>query len=66
MKKTTKATALAAGTLAGLFAGASTANADTIFERASQSARDNGETVGATGEVAKQQLELKQLIAANK
>lgn len=66
MKKTTKATALAAGTLAGLFAGASNANADTIFERASQSARDNGETVGATGEVAKQQLELKQLIAANK
>ena len=66
MKKTTKTTALAAGTLAGLFAGASTANADTIFERASQSARDNGETVGATGEVAKQQLELKQLIAANK
>ena len=66
MKKTTKATALAAGTLAGLFAGASTANADTIFERASQSARDNGDTVGATGEVAKQQLELKQLIAANK
>lgn len=66
MKKTTKATVLAAGTLAGLFAGASTANADTIFERASQSARDNGETVGATGEVAKQQLELKQLIAANK
>ena len=66
MKKTTKATALAAGTLAGLFAGASTANADTIFERASQSARDNGETVGATGEVARQQLELKQLIAANK
>lgn len=66
MKKTTKATALAAGTLAGLFAGASTANADTIFERASQSARDNGETVGATGEVAKQQLELKQLIVANK
>lgn len=66
MKKTTKATALAAGTLAGLFAGTSTANADTIFERASQSARDNGETVGATGEVAKQQLELKQLIAANK
>lgn len=66
MKKTTKATALAAGTLAGLFAGASNASADTIFERASQSARDNGETVGATGEVAKQQLELKQLIAANK
>ena len=66
MKKTTKATALAAGTLAGLFAGASTANADTIFERASQSARDNGEAVGTTGEVAKQQLELKQLIAANK
>lgn len=66
MKKTTKATALAAGTLAGLFAGASNANADTIFERASQSARDNGEAVGTTGEVAKQQLELKQLIAANK
>lgn len=66
MKKTTKATALAAGTLAGLFAGASNASADAIFERASQSARDNGETVGATGEVAKQQLELKQLIAANK
>ena len=66
MKKTTKATALAAGTLAGLFAGTSNASADTIFERASQSARDNGETVGATGEVAKQQLELKQLIAANK
>ena len=66
LKKTTKATALTAGTLAGLFAGAYTANADTIFERASQSARDNGETVGATGEVAKQQLELKQLIAANK
>jgi hypothetical protein len=66
LKKTTKATALAAGTLAGLFAGASNASADTIFERASQSARDNGETVGATGEVAKQQLELKQLIAANK
>ena len=66
MKKTTKATALAAGTLAGLFAGASNASADTIFERASQSARDNGEAVGTTGEVAKQQLELKQLIAANK
>lgn len=66
MKKTTKATALAAGTLAGLFAGATNANADTIFERASQSARDNGEAVGTTGEVAKQQLELKQLIAANK
>lgn len=66
MKKTTKATALAAGTLAGLFAGATTANADSIYERASQSARDNGEAVGTTGEVAKQQLELKQLIAANK
>ena len=66
MKKTTKATALAAGTLAGLFAGTTNASADTIFERASQSARDNGESVGANGEVAKQQLELKQLIAANK
>ena len=66
MKKTTKATTLAVGTLAGLFAGATTANADSIYERASQSARDNGEAVGTTGDVAKQQLELKQLIAANK
>ena len=66
MKKTTKATTLAVGTLAGLFAGATTANADSIYERASQSVRDNGEAVGTTGDVAKQQLELKQLIAANK
>lgn len=66
LKKTTKATALAAGTLAGLFAGVSTANADSIYERASQSARDNGEHVGVSKEAAKEQLVLKQLIAANK
>ena len=66
MKKTTKATALAAGTLAGLFAGATTANADSIYERASQSAQNNGETVGVSKEAAKERLVLKQLIAANK